>query len=689
MEWYEQQNKWFDCFEVLGLTEDASLEEIKKAYRDLSKKYHPDNKVDGNQEMFEKVKLAYETLKEQEKREKYIAFLKACKKNNNNTNQEENISFEDIVKDYKEKEKQIKVAINVMISKVEKKEKQFSQIYNEFCEVLKEGTLNINEFEIRKQKLRSVELSNINSILEIQNMINSNLIGINLSYEKKKLKQLLSSFKEKDSILTSTYKQAIIKLKLSTIRFKKRYAALIPISIILAGIYLSNNYLKEQNNEKDTLEESLESSVNEALEKEANEDIIKNEEVINDDELIVSKPDEINKYKDTDCILFQEVSEDIEYDKIYKPLGSDSLAIMCAEKDGIDYILDEKDNSILLANILSWGGPYYDFDGQEFNKGTEYIVCLGKDGYDYTIDTSDFRTILEKKDTYYDKSPSFYLEGYGNVFEAKHNGFKYMLDAETRYPLVKCYETYEPVYYDEELGCNVYCFIKDSNDKYYVQASDLTKVLKIDFANLKNEKKFIDNCILFKEDSKDFSYDEMSEPFKLGEFEVIEAKKDGINYLLDSKDYHVLASNFYSYDNYYIGGTEYNDGTEIIKFYGIDNCYYYVKSSDLKTILGVASVFCQESNLFYLEGFGNVIEGTGFGGEKTLIDAETRQSLLIDSEGYKIYYTNYNGIYYDEELGCNVYSFTSDYYGENYYFATSDFKEIFKKVKVLKKEENN
>lgn len=570
------------------------------------------------------------------------------------------------------KERQMKVAVNIMLVSVLKREEEFFEVYNEFCEVLKYGKLNKDEFETRKQELRSLEQSIINSILEIRKKIDSDLENIDLSCEKKQLEQLLLKFKSTDNLLTSTYKQARMRLK-----FKKKYIAIAPITIILIGIYLSNVL----NRDKVITEEKL---VNNTIETNFLDSELSNKEEkpIEDD-----VANEINENEDTDCILFQKVSEDMEFDEIYKPLQC-RLPILCAEKDGIDYILDEKENSILLSNIVSWGGPYYD-DGSKFNSGTEYIVCLGIDGYDYTIDTSDFRTILEKTDTYYDKSLTFYLEGYGNVFEAKHNGFKYMLDAETRYPLVKCYETYEPVYYDEKLGCNVYCFIKDSNDKYYAQASDLTKVLKIDFANLKNEKKFIDNCILFKEDSKDFSYDEMSEPFKLGEFEVIEAKKDGINYLLDSKDYHVLASNFYSYDNYYIGGTEYNDGTEIIKFYGIDNCYYYVKGSDLKTILGVASVFCEESEPFYLEGYGNVIEGMGFGGEKTLIDAETRESLLKDSDGYKIYYNNYNGIYYDEELGCNVYSFTSDYYGEDYYFAVNDFKEIIKKGKVLKMEENN
>ena len=180
-----------------------------------------------------------------------------------------------------------------------------------------------------------------------------------------------------------------------------------------------------------------------------------------------------------DCILFQEVREDIEYDEISDSYMVGNFKVVRAEKNGVSYLLDERDNSVLLANIVSWGGPYYDYDGPEFNRATKYIVCLGVDGYDYTIDTSDFRTILEIKDTYYDKSPSFYLEGYGYVFEAKHNGFKYMLDAKTRYPLVKCYETYGPLYYDEELGCDVYCFTSDYyGENYYFATNDFKIILK-------------------------------------------------------------------------------------------------------------------------------------------------------------------------------------------------------------------
>lgn len=52
-----------DYYEVLGLSKGASEDEIKKAYRKLSKKYHPDiNKEPDAEEKFKEVSEAYEIL---------------------------------------------------------------------------------------------------------------------------------------------------------------------------------------------------------------------------------------------------------------------------------------------------------------------------------------------------------------------------------------------------------------------------------------------------------------------------------------------------------------------------------------------------------------------------------------------------------------------------------------------------
>ena len=65
-----------DYYEVLGVSRDASPEEIKKSFRKLARQYHPDvNKKDKNAaEKFKEVNEAYEILSNVEKREAYDRF---------------------------------------------------------------------------------------------------------------------------------------------------------------------------------------------------------------------------------------------------------------------------------------------------------------------------------------------------------------------------------------------------------------------------------------------------------------------------------------------------------------------------------------------------------------------------------------------------------------------------------------
>lgn len=62
-----------DYYEILGLSKSASADEIKKAFRKLAVKYHPD-KQGGDEAKFKEVNEAYEVLKDDAKRQRYDQF---------------------------------------------------------------------------------------------------------------------------------------------------------------------------------------------------------------------------------------------------------------------------------------------------------------------------------------------------------------------------------------------------------------------------------------------------------------------------------------------------------------------------------------------------------------------------------------------------------------------------------------
>src|SRR5882762_3466506 len=61
-----------DYYEILGVTRGADAEEVKRAYRKLARKFHPDVSKERNaEEKFKEVQEAYEVLRDSDKRAAY------------------------------------------------------------------------------------------------------------------------------------------------------------------------------------------------------------------------------------------------------------------------------------------------------------------------------------------------------------------------------------------------------------------------------------------------------------------------------------------------------------------------------------------------------------------------------------------------------------------------------------------
>lgn len=67
-----------NLYDILGITPDSSLKELKKAYRTLVLKYHPD-KEDGSEELFELITYAYNVLSNEQSRSEYDNLYKRFK----------------------------------------------------------------------------------------------------------------------------------------------------------------------------------------------------------------------------------------------------------------------------------------------------------------------------------------------------------------------------------------------------------------------------------------------------------------------------------------------------------------------------------------------------------------------------------------------------------------------------------
>ena len=73
---YVTNNDLPNYYEILGVEMDASPEEIKKNFRELAKKTHPDKTKEDSEEEMMKINKAYEVLSDKTSKEKYDKYFK-------------------------------------------------------------------------------------------------------------------------------------------------------------------------------------------------------------------------------------------------------------------------------------------------------------------------------------------------------------------------------------------------------------------------------------------------------------------------------------------------------------------------------------------------------------------------------------------------------------------------------------
>jgi curved DNA-binding protein len=72
LQWYKCSMEFRDYYEIMGVSRDATQDDIKRAYRKLARKYHPDVSTQADAEArFKEVGEAYEVLRDPEKRAAY------------------------------------------------------------------------------------------------------------------------------------------------------------------------------------------------------------------------------------------------------------------------------------------------------------------------------------------------------------------------------------------------------------------------------------------------------------------------------------------------------------------------------------------------------------------------------------------------------------------------------------------
>lgn len=162
-------------YKILGVERNATADEIKKAYKGLAQKHHPD-KSNGDEERFKEINLAYDILYDAKKREEYDR-TGDVKKATSITNQAINLFMNTFV------------ARLAGTSHLLGSANPFDQVRNDITRYRNESKNSIPDIKNRKERLekRYSKVKNINDHLNlIKNWVIDAMASLDMEIEKKK-----------------------------------------------------------------------------------------------------------------------------------------------------------------------------------------------------------------------------------------------------------------------------------------------------------------------------------------------------------------------------------------------------------------------------------------------------------------------------------------------------------------------
>lgn len=173
---YDNEN-FIDFYEILDVDIEATVDEIKKKYIEMAKKFHPDQKT-GNVEMFQKISKAYEVLSNKETRKEYDLYY--LKKSYNELQEDTFFSMKDQFKEYltvnDNKKKMTKEELDKIYDDVFKDRNDFVERILDVTDTIKRiNDINfereVTNIETTDEQLKSIIENNPNLKMQIGDVL--------------------------------------------------------------------------------------------------------------------------------------------------------------------------------------------------------------------------------------------------------------------------------------------------------------------------------------------------------------------------------------------------------------------------------------------------------------------------------------------------------------------------------------